>query len=102
MKRFLIGRHWVKKLFLQHNMKSAYITLRWPQSKEDPECFLTLFAQLCRKIKDIVENKNLFQILGQKRFLYARGLNGKLYPNRLTKCDDFDSDVELSSFMYPT
>ena len=73
-------------------MKSAYITLRW-QSKEDPECFLTLFAQLYRKIKDIVENKNLFQILGQKRFLYARGLNDKLYPNRLTKCDDFDSDV---------
>ena len=44
-------------------VKPAYHYIAALLSKEDPECWLTLLAQVCRNFLKI-KNKNLFQILG--------------------------------------
>ena len=49
---------------LQLEWKGTYV------SKEDPECWIILFAQLYRDFLSVFENKSLFQIWGLNRFLY--------------------------------
>ena len=61
---------------LQLEWKGTYV------SKEDPECWIILFAQLYRDFLSVFENKSLFQIWGLNRFLYRGGrLTGKFKPN---------------------